>query len=133
MCAIFSLVNLFITDSVGCVRAALGTAIAKAGMTLVYGGGNRGLMGAVSAACRVAGGKTLGFVPRVIAEGGGEGSYKVEAMSIVPEETILVDSMHERKAKMAEAAGAGFIGLPGGFGTLEEVRWPSRLRILMCR
>lgn len=102
-------------------HAALGAAIAKAGLTLVYGGGDRGLMGAVSSACRTAGGKTLGFVPRVIAEGGGEGSYKFEAMPIVPEETTLVDSMHERKTRMAEAAGAGFFGLPGGFGTLEEV------------
>lgn len=125
MCAILSFVDSLVTNS---VYTALGTAIAKAEMILVYGGGDRGLMGAVSAACRVAGGKTLGFVPRVIAEGGGEGSYKLEAMSIVPEETVVVDSMHERKARMAEAAGAGFIGLPGGFGTLEEVQRPSRSR-----
>ncbi|KAF8321658.1 hypothetical protein DL93DRAFT_2072437 [Clavulina sp. PMI_390] len=100
---------------------SLGRAIANQKRTLVYGGGNRGLMGAVSAACRDAGGKTLGVIPRTIAEGGGEGSRKEEVMSIVAAETIVVDSMHQRKMIMAESADAGFIGLPGGFGTLEEV------------
>lgn len=102
---------------------ALGQAIAREKRTLVFGGGSRGLMGAVSAACRQAGGKTLGIVPRAIAEGGGEGTRKDVVMELDPEQTIIVDSMHERKAIMAESAGAGFIGLPGGYGTLEEVRY----------
>jgi len=121
MYAMLRWIDLVVID-IKYIHTALGTAIARAEMTLIYGGGNRGLMGAVSAACRTAGGKTLGYVPRVIAEGGGEGSYKFDAMPIVPGETILVSSMHERKTRMAEAAEAGFFGLPGGFGTFEEVR-----------
>lgn len=100
---------------------ALGRAIGKQGRTLVYGGGSLGLMGAVSAACRDAGGKTLGIIPRAIAEGGGEGVRKDTEIEVNPDESIIVESMHERKTLMAAKAASGFVGLPGGFGTFEEV------------
>lgn len=78
-------------------------------------------MGAVSAACRDAGGKTLGIIPRAIAEGGGEGVRKDTEIEVNPDESIIVESMHERKTLMAAKAASGFVGLPGGFGTFEEV------------
>jgi hypothetical protein len=77
-------------------------------------------MGTVSQACRAAGGRTLGIVPRAIAAGGGEGALDKEVIR-ENQSTIFVESMHERKTRMADAAEAGFFGLPGGYGTLEEV------------
>jgi uncharacterized protein (TIGR00730 family) len=100
--------------------SALGEALANEQRPLVYGGGVNGLMGAVSTACRNKGGKVTGVVPRAIANGGGEGSGQVLGGST--ESDIIVNSMHERKTTMASLADGGFIALPGGFGTLEEVR-----------
>lgn len=80
-------------------------------------------MGSVSEACRSVGGQTLGFVPTAIAQGGGEGCAPTTRKDVIQEDesTVLVGSMHERKTRMAEAAEAGFFGLPGGYGTFEEV------------
>ena len=105
---------------------ALGRAIGLQNRTLVYGGGSSGLMGSVSQASRDVGGQTLGFVPRAIARGGGEPGCAPtlkEGRGVVEEDegTVLVGSMHERKTRMAEAAEGGFFGLPGGYGTFEEV------------
>jgi hypothetical protein len=91
--------------------ARLGRELAKRQITLVYGGANVGLMGAVADAVLEGGGSAIGVLPRFlrdreIAHGG-------------LTELILVDTMHERKAKMMELAD-GFIALPGGPGTLEE-------------
>lgn len=91
---------------------ALGAAIAKAGLGLVYGGGRRGLMGAVADAALAAGGQVIGVLPdalkgREIAHNG------LTSLEIVP-------SMHERKARMHELADA-FLVLPGGHGTFEEL------------
>ncbi|KAF8610228.1 hypothetical protein BDV93DRAFT_517383 [Ceratobasidium sp. AG-I] len=109
------------------VATAVGEALALSGITLVYGGGKRGMMGATAFACAKAGGTVLGVIPRAIKESGGEGTGPV-LVSHDPEEEkawarvedIVVDSMHERKKVMATRSGA-FIGLPGGYGTLEEV------------
>src|SRR4029450_6217945 len=92
------------------VRA--GTLIAEAGLTLVYGGGRVGLMGAVADAALAAGGKVIGVMPAdlVNQEIGHTG---------LPERQV-VNSMHERKWRMAELAD-GFLCLPGGPGTFEEV------------
>ena len=90
---------------------ALGALFAEKGIELVYGGGNVGLMGIVADACLAAGGRVVGVIPRALLEWevGHEGLTRLE----------VVDSMHTRKARMAELAD-GFIALPGGFGTFEE-------------
>ena len=89
-----------------------GRAIAEQGYTLVYGGAKVGLMGTVADAALAAGGKVIGVLPRSLQdkEIGHEGLSELH----------LVDSMHERKAMMADLSDA-FIALPGGVGTLEEI------------
>lgn len=90
---------------------AVGTAIAQAGIDLVYGGGRTGLMGAVADAAVAAGGRVYGIIPRQLDE------REVAHQGI--SDLHIVESMHERKAQMAELSD-GFIALPGGFGTFEE-------------
>jgi uncharacterized protein (TIGR00730 family) len=92
------------------VRA--GTLIARQGLTLVYGGGRVGLMGAVADAALAAGGKVVGVMPAdlVAQEIGHTGLTELR----------VVNSMHERKWAMAELADA-FLCLPGGPGTYEEI------------
>lgn len=89
-----------------------GEAIARAGLKLVYGGARVGLMGTVADAALEAGGKVVGVLPRALQEK----ELAHEGLS----ELHIVDSMHERKATMAELSDA-FIALPGGAGTLEEL------------
>jgi len=91
---------------------ALGTALAERGIGVVFGGGRVGLMGAVSDAALSAGGEVIGVLPRELA--------RREIPHAGLTQLHLVDSMHERKAKMAELA-QGFVALPGGIGTLEEI------------
>ncbi|KAG8872703.1 hypothetical protein FRB97_007418 [Tulasnella sp. 331] len=107
---------------------SLGQALARTSHPLVYGGGDRGLMGMLSAQVLTSGGNITGILPRAMVAAGGEGSGKVENPRTVdlPPDTqklkhIVVSSMHERKTLMAKIAGGGFIALPGGFGTFEEV------------
>lgn len=90
----------------------LGALIAERDLELVYGGGNVGLMGLLADACLEAGGRVVGVIPRALMEWevGHEGLTRLE----------IVDSMHTRKARMAELA-EGFIALPGGMGTFEEL------------
>lgn len=90
---------------------AVGTALAKAGLALVYGGGKVGLMGAVADAALAAGGKVAGVMPRALVER--------EIAHAGLSELHVVESMHQRKTMMADLADA-FIALPGGAGTLEE-------------
>ena len=91
--------------------ADLGVMLAQEGLTLIYGGGGVGLMGACAKAAHDAGGKVLGIIPHFLKE-------RERRLDIV--ETVVVDSMHERKMMMFERAD-GFVVLPGGIGTLEEV------------
>ena len=91
---------------------ALGEMMASRDMTLIYGGGNNGLMGYLSAAMFDKGGKIVGVITRGLKELG----YAYEDA----DEMIVTDGMRERKAIM-ESRADGFIGLPGGFGTLEEL------------
>ncbi|MFD1136618.1 TIGR00730 family Rossman fold protein [Paenibacillus urinalis] len=91
--------------------AQLGKVLAEQQVTLIYGGSNVGLMGAVADAVLEHGGRVIGVLPHFL-----------QAREIAHKgltELIMVDSMHERKAKMAELAD-GFIALPGGPGTMEE-------------
>jgi uncharacterized protein (TIGR00730 family) len=91
--------------------AELGTAIAKQGWSLVYGGNNQGLMGVLADAARAAGGKVIGVTPRLFVDNGVADPHC--------DELIVTDSMRDRKAIM-EQRGDAFIALPGGLGTLEE-------------
>lgn len=90
----------------------VGTQLAGEGVALVYGGGHSGLMGAVAEATMQAGGSVTGVIP------GGLFTNGIDAEAITTLE--VVEDMHERKARMYDLAD-GFIGLPGGLGTFEEV------------
>ncbi|WP_408010502.1 TIGR00730 family Rossman fold protein [Pseudalkalibacillus sp. A8] len=89
----------------------LGTLLAQNGIELVYGGGNSGLMGELAHAVMSTGGKATGIIPRKINE-------QVEHLEL--SDLKVVDTMHERKALMYQLAD-GFIALPGGIGTMEEM------------
>ena len=91
---------------------ALGAAIAAAGLGLVYGGANIGLMGAVADAALALGAHAIGVLPEVLV------SREIAHDGLTQFE--LVPTMHERKARMVELADA-FLVLPGGYGTLEEL------------
>jgi len=90
----------------------VGRALAARNLALVYGGGRVGLMGQVAQAALAAGGTVVGVIPHALA--------KKEIAQEDCTELIVVDTMHERKALMADRAGA-FVALPGGFGTLDEL------------
>ena len=89
----------------------VGRLIAERGQTLVYGGGDVGLMGVVADSCLEAGGTVIGVIPRALAD------REVAHHGVT--ELRVVESMHERKAMMADLSDA-FVALPGGFGTFEE-------------
>ncbi|WP_375772799.1 TIGR00730 family Rossman fold protein [Archangium gephyra] len=91
---------------------ALGREIARRGLTLVYGGTSVGLMGALADAALAQGGKVIGVLPHVLSD------REIAHKGLT--ELHLVDSMHTRKAMMAQLSGA-FIAMPGGVGTFEEL------------
>ena len=91
---------------------AMGRALAERGIELVTGGGRVGLMGVVADAALEAGGSVVGVIPQAL--------MKRELAHAELSELIVTASMHERKAKMAELAD-GFIAMPGGLGTYEEL------------
>lgn len=90
----------------------LGSLMAEQSIGLVYGGGAIGLMGEAADAVLARHGEVIGVIPRFLS------SKEIAHTDLT--ELHVVDSMHERKAKMAEMAD-GFIALPGGIGTLEEL------------
>jgi uncharacterized protein (TIGR00730 family) len=94
----------------------LGRLLAARNIELVYGAGNIGLMGAVADACLEAGGAVIGVIPEALM-GKEVAGRAVDHRALTRIE--VVDSMHTRKARMAELSD-GFIALPGGFGTFEE-------------
>lgn len=91
--------------------AQLGRDLASAKLKLIYGGGGVGLMGACALAAHEAGGEVLGIIPHFL---------KVREQRLDVVETIVVDSMHERKIQLFDRSDA-FVVLPGGIGTLEEI------------
>jgi uncharacterized protein (TIGR00730 family) len=91
---------------------ALATTLARRGIGLVYGGGNVGLMGVLADTAMAAGGEVIGVMPKALIE------REIGHRGIT--ELREVDSMHERKALMADLADA-FVAVPGGIGTLEEL------------
>ncbi|MBC7622384.1 MAG: TIGR00730 family Rossman fold protein [Aeromicrobium sp.] len=92
--------------------AAFGTTLADQNIRLIYGGGSVGLMGVAADACLAAGGEVVGVIPRMLMEKevGHAGLTKMH----------VVETMHERKALMTVLSD-GFIALPGGYGTLDEL------------
>lgn len=90
----------------------VGRWIGKHGGQLVYGGGRNGLMGVAAAAAQAAGGRVVGIIPRALVE--------KEWANVHCDELHVVETMHERKAMMAERSDA-FLALPGGIGTFEEL------------
>lgn len=90
----------------------LGYEMADRGLRLVYGGASVGIMGAVADAVLEKGGSVTGVIPRSLA------TREVSHQGL--DQLIVVTSMHERKAKMAELSD-GFMALPGGWGTIEEI------------
>ena len=89
----------------------MGRALAEKRISLVYGGAKVGVMGRLARSCLEAGGEVIGVIPRSLVE------LEVACREI--SRLLVVESMHERKAKMAELSD-GFIALPGGLGTIEE-------------
>lgn len=94
------------------IARELGQRLANQGRRLIYGGGNRGLMGEIANAVLENGGEVIGIIPEALvkAETAHHGITQLE----------VVNNMHTRKARMAELADA-FIAMPGGSGTLEEL------------
>ncbi len=92
--------------------STFGTLLARRGIGVVYGGGRVGLMGALADAVLAAGGEVVGVIPH--------GLWNREVGHPTVASMHVVDTMHERKALMMELAD-GFIALPGGIGTLEEL------------
>ena len=109
---VFCGANPGLDPGIASVADQLGAAIADAGHGVVYGGGRVGLMGIVADAALREGGTVVGFLPEALTD------REVEHTGLT--ELVVTDSMHTRKAGMADRA-AGFIALPGGFGTLDEV------------
>ncbi|PNU02421.1 TIGR00730 family Rossman fold protein [Novosphingobium guangzhouense] len=98
------------------LAADVGTALATQGIGVVYGGGRLGLMGAVAGAALAAGGECIGVIPEALTGKDGKGG---EVANYDCELTI-VKTMHERKAAFTELSD-GFLVLPGGVGTMDEL------------
>ena len=94
---------------------ALGRSIGAAGLRLVYGGGTKGIMGAVASGTREAGGKVMGIIPRFLMN-----KEATESALQRLDELVITDDMHQRKHRMFEESDA-FVALPGGIGTVEEI------------
>ncbi len=92
--------------------SSLGRRLAERGLGVVYGGGNVGLMGLVAQAALDAGGEVIGVIPEAL--------MKLEVGNLDLTKLHVVASMHERKALMADLSD-GFLALPGGIGTMEEM------------
>jgi uncharacterized protein (TIGR00730 family) len=94
------------------LASAVGTGLAERGIGVVYGGSRSGMMGALADAALGAGGEVIGVIPRRLVD-------RELAHGALTEQRV-VETLHERKAEMA-ALSDGFIALPGGLGTLEEL------------
>jgi uncharacterized protein (TIGR00730 family) len=93
----------------------LGRSIAKAGLRLIYGGGTKGIMGAVAEGALKAGGKVTGIIPRFLVN-----REATETALERLDELLITEDMHQRKHQMFERSDA-FVALPGGIGTVEEI------------
>ena len=110
--AVFCGSSVGLQPSYAAAAHEVGHEIACRPLRLVYGGGNAGLMGIVADAALAAGGEVIGVIPRFLVE--------KEVAHRGLRQLHIVDTMHERKALMAELADQ-FVALPGGYGTLDEL------------
>jgi uncharacterized protein (TIGR00730 family) len=94
------------------LAAQVGGALARRGIGVVYGGGKLGLMGAVASGALAAGGEVIGVIPKALVE--------AELANPACTQLIVVDGMHARKLAFTERAD-GFLTLPGGVGTMDEL------------
>jgi uncharacterized protein (TIGR00730 family) len=94
------------------LATAVGTELARRGHDLITGGGSISMMGAVARAARAAGARTTGVIPRHL--------LSLEVGDLHADELVVVETMRERKAEMDRRAD-GFLTLPGGIGTMEEL------------
>ncbi len=92
--------------------AALGKMLAQNNITLVYGGGSKGLMGVIADAMMVSGGNVIGVIPKILL------AWEHQHEGIT--ELLITEDMHDRKKKIYDLCDAAVI-LPGGFGTLDEL------------
>ncbi len=101
------------------LAADVGRALGEGGHTLISGGGRVSMMGAVARAAREHGGTTVGIIPSALVDR--------EVADVAADELVVTDTMRQRKQQMDERAD-GFITLPGGIGTLEELfeTWTGR-------
>lgn len=104
--------NVGVRDEYAEAARQLARHLAAAGVGIVYGGASKGLMGILADAMLEAGGEVVGVIPEALQ------AREIAHRSLT--ELHIVNSMHERKALMAELSNA-FVALPGGFGTLEEI------------
>jgi uncharacterized protein (TIGR00730 family) len=103
--------NLGVKEEYRAEAVTLGRLLGEAGLGLVYGGAQVGLMGTLADAALAHGSEVIGVIPRSLAG--------IEVAHQRLSQLVLVETMHERKALMAQEADA-FVALPGGFGTLDE-------------
>lgn len=108
---VFTGSSIHVPEAFKTAATETGQMLARAGKTLVYGGGRVGLMGMCADAALAAGGKVVGVIPSHLQK------WEVEHTALT--ELHIVDSMHNRKRMMVERSDA-FVVLPGGFGTLDE-------------
>jgi uncharacterized protein (TIGR00730 family) len=94
------------------VAEDVGAALAQRGIGVVYGGGRLGLMGAVANGAKAAGGEVIGVIPEALA--------RSEVANYDCDELIAVSGMHERKQRFTDLSD-GFVTLPGGVGTMDEL------------
>lgn len=104
--------NIGVADAYADAARELGTLMAAAGIGLVYGGAKKGLMGVIADAVLGAGGEACGVIPKAL------GDREIAHPGLT--RLHVVDSMHDRKSLMAVLSD-GFVAMPGGFGTLEEI------------
>lgn len=109
--AVYCASNTGTDPAFAAAAAGLGSTLAKQGIRLVYGGGQVGLMGVLAEAALGAGGAVTGVITRAL--------VAREVANPALTDLTVVDTMHERKAAMSDAADA-FIMLPGGYGTFDE-------------
>ncbi|MBN9109576.1 MAG: TIGR00730 family Rossman fold protein [Pseudonocardia sp.] len=110
--AVYCASSLTVPDRYIDLATDIGEALAARGWDLVSGGGRVSMMGAVAAAARAGGSRTLGVIPRSLVDR--------EVADTAADELVVTDTMRERKALMEAHAGA-FLALPGGLGTCEEL------------
>lgn len=103
------------TDGYVAAGRLFGNRLAGAGLRLVYGGGTKGIMGAVAAGCLEEGGAATGIIPRFLMN-----KEATETALAKVDDLIVTDDMHQRKHIMFERSDA-FVAMPGGIGTLEEI------------